>query len=495
MLDITNALRSHCAGTIALPGRMEDWMEHVLANEDLAEWIRCYESPLNVLNTQPLQRNIRRLDAVAHDFDLDFRVFFARKANKCLNFIDAANAINAGIDTAGQAELLQTLDRGVDPQRIICTAAVKDDALLHLCIMHGVVIAIDNDDEWRAVRRLAETMEQAPRLALRLSGFRFENTKLPSRFGIDVDDVFSFLERNRRSDETLLSSETAVMRIEGLHFHLDGYCHKQRVAAIQECLQLTDGLRQRGHAVAFLDIGGGFPMRYVDDVESWETFQREHERALLNEREPITYRNHGLGRMAVNGHVYGSMNVYPSYQSPVASDWLTTVLGSAFESSTIAEALRKRGLQLRCEPGRSVLDGCGMTIARVVFRKRHREGHWLIGLSMNRTQCRTTHDDFLVDPIVVHAGGSAVVDRPAIEGYLVGAYCTESELLSLRRLTFPNGIAPGDLVVFVNTAGYLMHFKESRSHQFPLAKNVFVDEKTWNRPTLDAFSGPTIELS
>ncbi|MEM9645345.1 MAG: Y4yA family PLP-dependent enzyme, partial [Planctomycetota bacterium] len=57
---------------------------------------------------------------------------------------------------------------------------------------------------------------------------------------------------------------------------------------------------------------------------------------------------------------------------------------------------------------------------------------------------------------------------------LVGAYCTEFELLSKRVFHFPKGVCRGDLVVFPNTAGYLMHFLESRSHQMPLAKNLVV---------------------
>ena len=71
-------------------------------------------------------------------------------------------------------------------------------------------------------------------------------------------------------------------------------------------------------------------------------------------------------------------------------------------------------------------------------------------------------------------------DRPPtsrtgpIEGYLVGAYCIERELLTWRRLRFPHGVAVGDLVVFPNTAGYLMHILESASHQIPLARNVVV---------------------
>ena len=95
---------------------------------------------------------------------------------------------------------------------------------------------------------------------------------------------------------------------------------------------------------------------------------------------------------------------------------------------------------------------------------------------MNRTQCRSTSDDFLVDPLLVRPGRRR--ERPGgrptgpIEGYLVGAYCIERELLTWRRMRFPNGVAVGDIVVFPNTAGYLMHILESSSHQIPLARNL-----------------------
>ena len=62
-----------------------------------------------------------------------------------------------------------------------------------------------------------------------------------------------------------------------------------------------------------------------------------------------------------------------------------------------------------------------------------------------------------------------------IEGYLVGAYCIERELITWRRLRFPNGVAVGDMILFVNTAGYQMHILESASHQIPLARNLVVD--------------------
>ncbi|WP_442506491.1 hypothetical protein SH528x_005339 [Novipirellula sp. SH528] len=179
------------------------------------------------------------------------------------------------------------------------------------------------------------------------------------------------------------------------------------------------------------------------------------------------------------------------YQDLVSANWFSQLLDHKLDlndaaAGTVADAIRSRGLQLRCEPGRSLLDGCGMTIARVEFCKRHPSGYALIGLSMNRTQCRTTDDEFLIDPILLSCPSDRdSSETQATEGYLVGAYCTESEFLSLRRFHFPRGVKRGDLIVFPNTAGYQMHFMESRSHQFPLAKNVFVDEHDSQHAHLD----------
>ena len=76
-------------------------------------------------------------------------------------------------------------------------------------------------------------------------------------------------------------------------------------------------------------------------------------------------------------------------------------------------------------------------------------------------------------------------DRPT---FLTGAYCIENELLSWRSLRFPHGIAAGDLVVWPNTAGYFMHFLESRSHQFPLARNLVLE------PAATEAAVPSVEV-
>jgi len=137
--------------------------------------------------------------------------------------------------------------------------------------------------------------------------------------------------------------------------------------------------------------------------------------------------------------------------------------------------LTERGIQLRCEPGRSLLDGCGLTLSEVAFTKQRSDGANLVGLHMNRTQCRSTSADFLVDPLLVRASGRHAPERSPYSGFLVGAYCIEEELILRRRFEFPHGVSKGDIIAFPNTGGYLMHIIESASHQLPLAKNVILE--------------------
>jgi len=482
----TRVVRSNCRGMLPLTAKLEPWITELCHGTTLPALVHEHGSPLNVLNTEPFQRNVTALYDVAQAQGLDFDVYFARKANKCLAFVDTANKLGCGVDTASLEELQQVLQSQVPAEKIICTAAIKSETLLRLCIISGVTIAVDNLDELMQTAILAEELNRRANVAVRLSGFQHQKKKLPSRFGFDIDEILPLLQDLR--DDAL--NCLPYLNLIGVHFHLDGYSQAQRISAIQQLLPLIDELRAREFPIQFLDIGGGFPMRYLESRTEWDTFWQTQQQALLGEHAPLTYRNHGLGLTPVEGTLIGKPNCYPYYQNPVQADWFEQILTSACEAGTIAESLRKRQIQLRCEPGRSILDGCGFTVARVESRKQQATGDWLIGVSMNRTQCRTSSDDFLVDPLLIPATEKSPLPRtPAgISGYLVGAYCTESELLSLRKLQFPHGVGLGDLIVFPNTAGYFMHFLESRSHQFPLARNVIFDAhiRQYTRDAIDA---------
>lgn len=471
--DTATSVHSGCAGAVPLQARLEPWQLELCSRPELlAAWIERYGSPLNVIDPAPLGRNAAELRSAAVGEDVDLKVFFARKANKALALVDEARIHGLGIDVAGEGELAQVLDRDVPAADIVVTAAVKPRALLEMCVRAQVTVVIDNEDELALLRDVAEDARRELAVAFRLAPESLAST----RFGLAPAEIVALVDRYWPATRLV---------IHGLHFHLDGYEADDRVAALGESLEVIDTLRERGHRMQFVDIGGGVPMSYLDDAAAWERFWSEHCAALAGDREPLTFEGYGLGLAAHAGEIIGQPNVYPYYQRSRRGPWLSHILrGEVSERGrrgTVAEALRSRDLQLRCEPGRSLVDGCGLTAARVEFRKQRRDGTWLIGLAMNRTQCRSASDDFLVDPLLVSC--TREQSTAAIEGYLVGADSNERELLTWRRLRFPRGAEVGDVVVFPNTAGYLMHSRESASHQIPLALNLI--SESLNEPYLD----------
>src|SRR5699024_11548900 len=106
-------------------------------------------------------------DLAGKQMGVDTQIFFARKANKALTFVDAVRDAGHGVDVASERELRQVLDRGVAGERIILSAAIKPDRLLKLAISNGVVISADSRDEFDRIVALSgeQIALVAPRVA------------------------------------------------------------------------------------------------------------------------------------------------------------------------------------------------------------------------------------------------------------------------------------------------------------------------------------------
>lgn len=458
-------------GTARLTARLEPWMEELLGSPALCrQLIDTHGSPVNIHHYAAMGNNVQELRTAAAAHLIDFEIYYARKANKTLGAIDQAMAEGCGVDVASLNELRQCLDRGVPPGRIIVSAAVKSKALLRLAVSAGVTVSLDNGDELFSGLEASEAAGQPLNVALRLA---IDHPDIPAtRFGLDASHWMELLSGG---------APTTGVKVAGVHFHLNGYDAHARSLGIRQALGVIQELRIMGHTPDFVDMGGGIPMSYLDSGDQWEDFWSRLAR-LPDGDESLTWKSDRLGSL---GGAPGPA-VYPYHQDLVRGGWLNEVLGHVPEPGSVstAAALKAAGIQLRCEPGRSLMDGCGLTLAEVAFTKQRSDGVPLVGLHMNRTQCRSTSADFLLDPVLVHATRPSA-QRTTSSAFLVGAYCIEEELLLRRRFEFPAGVAAGDLVAFPNTAGYLMHIVESASHQLPLAANVGWNGKEWVSDDID----------
>lgn len=451
------------------------WIEDLVANASLLhKSVAQFSSPLNIQSLVPFAENIQAFKSVFDKYELQHRIYFARKANKCVSYTQHAAALGEGVDTASYEELAQCLEAGIPAAQLISTAAVKTQRLMELAVDNHVTIIIDNLDELDLLEKVTENTDKQVNISLRVGGFDFDGSTLHTRFGFSISDAQKLVLEN-------LAHHPNISYV-GLHFHLNGYSVPERAAAIGQCIQLIDTLAEQNVQTLHLDIGGGYLVNYLSDQSEWDNFHSELKRALLDERPELTYRNDPLGIVKIDDKLYGEAKVYPYYNEVHKEGFLESILTSVVHNyaAPIYQLLQDRQIEVRIEPGRSLLDQTGMTVARVAFRKHDSAGNLLVGLEMNRTQMKSSSADFLLDPIHLPQTsadiGHSSNEEQAAFGYLVGAYCLEQEFILLRKIKFQGFPTVGDLMVFVNTAGYMMHFFESQAHQFALAENVFYDE-------------------
>lgn len=456
---------------LPLTPQIHPWIFELLEKKDLlAERIKEEDSPLNIHSLEPFVENIQSFQAVFQKYGLRSCIYFARKANKCISFAQQAFKCGQGVDTASFRELKQCLDAGIPAKVLLVTAAVKNRKLLELAVENQVTVVIDNRDEYQFLNQIAEEKQKEVTVVVRVSGFRLNEKLLHSRFGFSMIGAQDLIKE--------LHYQEGLLNYVGLHFHLNGYAVEERVAAIEQCIELIDRLQNEGIETNSLDIGGGFLVNYLQDHTQWEVFKSELKLAVLGQRSPLTYQNDSLGIIKTDIGIQGEPLVYPYSNANYRELFLDRILKSDSEilHKPIHELIKQRNLELRIEPGRSLVDQAGVTVAAVVFRKWDTSGELLIGLEMNRSQLRSSSADFLLDPIHLSLKSEHGPEE-TFYGFLVGAYCLEQELILKRKLKFEKFPEVGDLLVFPNTAGYMMHFFESEAHQFNLAQNLFYDRE------------------
>lgn len=451
------------------------WMENIF--QDKEKLNRAFElngSPINIHHTKPFAENYKLFAGVLNGLQLSHTIFFARKANKCRAFVREAKRQGFGVDTASYTELKECLELGFDPHKLVLTAAIKTEKLVRLALENNVLMILNNTDECRLVNRMAQELGKNPKVGIRISGFRFKNRKLYSRFGFDIDDAPDFIINHLGKGKTYEN-----LTFSGFHFHLDGYSIEQRSAALSQTVKVADILQDHGIKTKFVDMGGGFLVNYLKDKTEWETFWNELKRAVLKERDPVTFGNNGLGYKLVGEKLLGDPDVYPYYNETSKEKFLDAVLTHTLQNDvTPAQMLRERNIELRMEPGRSLLDQTGLTMARVIHRKQDQNDDWLIGLEMNRSQLSSSSADFLLDPIIIPMKPAQKRETP-VAVYFTGGYCLEQDVILKRKIALPHLPEIGDIVCFPNTAGYMMHFYETQSHLYDFSTNLVLDENLY----------------
>ncbi|MER7840662.1 Y4yA family PLP-dependent enzyme [Streptomyces sp. NPDC096040] len=441
-------------------------------------------SPLNVLLPERIAENADRFQAVYRAHHLAGRVYFAHKANRSsalVRRLAAAHPAGVGIDVASLGELQHALGCGFTPDRIMATGP-KDPEFLWLAARAGVTVNADSRGE---LDQLAELVRKygLPRVdvLLRLSEFESERDlqgvrvlSRRSRFGSPARDVGELLSAVERHGD--------AVELTGIAYHLDTTAQAEKARALERCVRVMDECRARGLAPRVLDIGGGFGAGYVADADEWERYTTALTEAVLGTRPPLTWRGHGYGLRNEGGTVRGNAALYPAHRPTAGPGYLDELLSLPAPSlgRSSATLLLEHLYDLYTEPGRALVDQCGLSLARVLDVRRTEgtsgsasgSGEYLVRLGMNAGDVSLEEHGVLVDPVLLPR--TATQGEGPVGVHLVGNLCLEADLITRRTVFLPRLPHAGDLLAFANTAGYAMDFHAHHAQRQPVARTVAV---------------------
>jgi ornithine decarboxylase len=179
--------------------------------------------------------------------------FYAMRCNPSPEILRTLAALGSGFEVASIGELRSLQALGVDPATVLYSNPVKPPA--HIASAAGLGLwrfAVDSPAE------LAKISERAPGAAVYVRLLVDDSTSvfpLSGKFGTDVEDAY----------DLMLLARRLGLRPYGVTFHVGSQCESTGAwrTAVRTAGELMERLRADGIELEMLDLGGGFPARYL----------------------------------------------------------------------------------------------------------------------------------------------------------------------------------------------------------------------------------------
>jgi ornithine decarboxylase len=200
----------------------------------------------------------------------DTRVFYAVKANPAPEILDLLAGLGSCFDTASVNEIEQALAAGAAPDRISFGNTIKKERDIARAYALGIrLFAVDCEAEVEKIARAAPGAKVFCRILCDGAGAEWP---LSRKFGCAPDMAANVLER----------AQCLGLVAHGLSFHVGSQQRNARMwdGALKVSAAIFRELAERGVQLAMINLGGGFPTRYLKDVPSIKTYGQTIFRAL-----------------------------------------------------------------------------------------------------------------------------------------------------------------------------------------------------------------------
>jgi len=244
-----------------------------LSTETIEELVRQHGTPIYVVSREKVRENFKRLDEGLPAV----KFFYAMKANPCHEILQTLVAAGAGFDVASKGEILAAVAAGADPKEdLIFADTVKDPKQIEYAHSIGLDdFTFDNPSEITQIARHAPGAKVHLRIVVSNEG---SVAHLSHKFGADIEDAVPLL----------LAARDQGLVPRGISFHVGSQCldAQRYVEALNTTRGIFDDAAKVGIQLKTIDIGGGFPVHYIDediDIEGMCRTIRQHYRKLFGQ--------------------------------------------------------------------------------------------------------------------------------------------------------------------------------------------------------------------
>ena len=384
----------------------------------LADLAERFATPLYVYSAPTIRDRIRAFDRAFRN--IPHTVCYSVKANSNLSILRLLARMGCGFDVVSGGELERVLRVSRSAARKVVFSGVgKTQEEMHAALRAGVwLFNVESESELRSLAECAARAKKKARIALRVNPdvpaetHPYISTGLHQhKFGIPIEQARSLY---------LRASENKSLEIAGISVHIGSQITdvKPFTATMERVAALTLALRADGHAIKYIDAGGGLGIAYENQSG-------------------------------------------PGFAQQVASyaDALTTPL---------------KGLKvhLLLEPGRCIVGPAGALLTRLLYKKTNGEKKFLVVDAAMNDLLRPSLYRAYHEIVTVH---SSSLNNPRETVDVVGPICETGDFFARdRELPVTQ---EGDLLTLLDVGAYGMVLASNYNTR-PRPAEVLVDGRS-----------------
>ncbi len=290
----------------------------------------AHDGPCLVMDLDKVRQNYEAFTRAMPDT----RIFYAIKANPAPQILRLLAGLGSCFDAASLREVEMALDAGATADRISFSNTIKRERDIAAAFRLGVrQYAFDCDAELEKIGRAAPGSRVVCRLLCDGEG---ADWPLSKKFGCGPEMAARLLKR----------APQLGLQAHGLAFHVGSQQPNPHMwdGALKTCADLFRELGEQGIEMKMVNLGGGFPTRYLRDVPEVDSYGRAINHALkqhFGNRIPQTIIEPGRGMVGDAGIIRSEILLISQKHDDDPVRWVYLDIGKfGGLAETIDEAIR-----------------------------------------------------------------------------------------------------------------------------------------------------------